>query len=199
METRHEACSGRASLATASIHIRTDSRAFASRCHVAVIALSTAVMYFQAISPAQHAPRGRVTVNGAATRQMPAASIRYSSPASRAPAIFIISKPHPRLSRRGESPLSDAAALYPARTRGSGWLDCSITREAGRWAFWLADAERSDTVGRLRRQLHGAGSGVDLRHAQLSEFRRGPVLDRQLLYRSGRRRGVDAAQRHRTR
>src|SRR5216683_3243126 len=51
METRHEACSGRASLATASLIIRTDSRRAASRCHAGVIALSTAVMHFEALFP----------------------------------------------------------------------------------------------------------------------------------------------------
>jgi hypothetical protein len=41
-----EACSGRASLATASIVIRTDSRGAFARRHTGVIALSTAVMRF---------------------------------------------------------------------------------------------------------------------------------------------------------
>src|ERR1700730_2254937 len=49
METRHEACSGRASLVTASLIIRTDSRRAALRCHTGVIALSTAVMHFDAL------------------------------------------------------------------------------------------------------------------------------------------------------
>jgi hypothetical protein len=45
-----EACSGRASLATASIVIRTDSRGGFARRHRAVIRLSTAVMRFEAFS-----------------------------------------------------------------------------------------------------------------------------------------------------
>src|ERR1700741_2655725 len=44
-----EACSGRASLATASISIRTDSRTRFPRCHVRVITLSTAVLHFDAV------------------------------------------------------------------------------------------------------------------------------------------------------
>ena len=46
-----EACSGRASLATASIIIRTDSLTRFPRCHVRVITLSTAVLHFDAIFP----------------------------------------------------------------------------------------------------------------------------------------------------
>jgi hypothetical protein len=49
METPHEACSGRASLATASIVIPTDSQRAAPHCHAAVIALSTVVMRFREI------------------------------------------------------------------------------------------------------------------------------------------------------
>src|SRR3979490_198383 len=51
METRHEACSGRASLATASVLIRTDSGRAASRCHASVIALSTVVMRLDGFFP----------------------------------------------------------------------------------------------------------------------------------------------------
>src|SRR3979411_1358053 len=65
VETRHEACTGRASLATASILIRTDSGRAASRCHAAVIALSTVVMGIEAVfrcsshlMAAQEAPPG---------------------------------------------------------------------------------------------------------------------------------------------
>src|SRR5882724_2983064 len=65
VETRHEACSGRASLATASVPIRTDSGRAASRRHAAVIALSTVVMRIGAVfrssshvMAAQEAPPG---------------------------------------------------------------------------------------------------------------------------------------------
>ena len=44
-----EACSGRASLATASIIIRTDSLTRFPRCHLRVITLSTAVLHFDAV------------------------------------------------------------------------------------------------------------------------------------------------------
>ena len=53
-----EACSGRASLATASIVIPTDSRRAAPQCHAAVITLSTAVLRFFAFSAALPSLRG---------------------------------------------------------------------------------------------------------------------------------------------
>src|ERR1700722_11292973 len=59
-----EACSGRASLATASIVIPTDSRRAAPPCHAAVIALSTAVMRFCArFRQIPYAARQQVAIN----------------------------------------------------------------------------------------------------------------------------------------
>src|SRR5258708_35282679 len=50
METRHEACSAEGQPRNILTSIRTDSQAAAPRCHVAVIALSTDVAHFYAIS-----------------------------------------------------------------------------------------------------------------------------------------------------
>jgi hypothetical protein len=52
-----EACSGRASLATASIHIRTDSLAAFPRRHGGVMTLSTAVLRFWAFSSSEMTTR----------------------------------------------------------------------------------------------------------------------------------------------
>src|SRR4051812_32867118 len=52
-----EACSGRASLATASIVIGTDSLAGFPRCHAGVMMLSTAVLHFDAHFICLDAPR----------------------------------------------------------------------------------------------------------------------------------------------
>jgi hypothetical protein len=50
METRHEACSAEGQPRNILTTIRTDSQAAAPCCHVAVIALSTAVAHFFTIS-----------------------------------------------------------------------------------------------------------------------------------------------------
>src|SRR6185437_14771278 len=60
METRHEACSAEGQPRNILTTIRTDSQAAAPRCHAAVIALSTAVVHFFAIS---HPNSARVAVS----------------------------------------------------------------------------------------------------------------------------------------
>ena len=54
-----EACSGRASLATASIDIRTDSLSAFPRCDSAVMTLSTAVLGFDALFAPQSSLRAK--------------------------------------------------------------------------------------------------------------------------------------------
>jgi hypothetical protein len=84
-----EACSGRASLATASIDIRTDSRGPFARCHSGVMALSTAVLRFLAFFAAQSSLRA----NG--SREC--APVTVNKPPTAA--AFINSKPHRGLRR----------------------------------------------------------------------------------------------------
>jgi hypothetical protein len=119
-DTRH--ARRRASLATSSNAIPTDSQARAPHCHVAVIALSTAVMHFwcvfvpsmrSALQKIARASDHRAASTGLTMRQRDGAGrIDREQPRALAP-IFINSQPRRGLLRRGESPLSATAATYP--------------------------------------------------------------------------------------
>src|SRR4051812_18286480 len=112
-----EACSGRASLATASIDIRTDSLAAFPHRHSAVMALSTAVLHFAAlfaartvIASASEAIQKPRTLTGLLRRVRSSqgrSALTVNAAATRP--TFINSKPRRGLRRRGQSPLSAAA------------------------------------------------------------------------------------------
>jgi hypothetical protein len=118
-----EACSGRASLATASIVIPTDSRRAAPHCHAAVIALSTAVMRFCVrFRQISQAARRRLAANaskmteiiaraaGSGLRKRQRCEPCCSDPEQWPAALFINSKPQRGLSDRGDAPLSGMVA-----------------------------------------------------------------------------------------
>src|ERR1700743_3307643 len=133
METRHEACSAEGQPRNILTSIRTDSQAAAPRCHVAVIALSTDVAHFYAIShrisPARRlevASRGAIgaagdRVNGTPKRRRICSVLEQAGLSP-----FINSKPRCGMPRAIESPLSRMIAFWAVRPRGMalkpGWV-----------------------------------------------------------------------------
>ncbi len=126
METRHEACSAEGQPRNILTSIRTDSQAAAPRCHVAVIALSTAVVGFFAISQpfrqdALASTTSRVAALGDVARlTRPQRDARICSGLAQAARVFafINSKPTHRLPVPIEVPLSREAAWLVRKITG---------------------------------------------------------------------------------
>src|SRR5260370_34588819 len=68
--------------------------------------------------------------------------------------------------------------MLSERQRGPSWVGCSIIGEAGQCAPCIDDAERSDAVDGVRRQLSRARPDLGLCRAQLPQTGGRTVLDR---------------------